>query len=32
VRAAVERHAERFADADGRLRIPARTWVAWGAA
>jgi SAM-dependent methyltransferase len=31
-RAAVERHAERFASADGNLRIPARTWVAWAAA
>jgi SAM-dependent methyltransferase len=32
VRAAVERHAERFAEGDGSLRIPARTWVAWAAA
>jgi SAM-dependent methyltransferase len=32
VRAAVERHAERFAAEDGTVRIPARTWVAWGAA
>jgi SAM-dependent methyltransferase len=32
VRAAVERHAERFAQPDGSLRIPARTWVAWAAA
>jgi SAM-dependent methyltransferase len=32
VRAAVERHAERFADHGGALRIPARTWVAWAAA
>jgi SAM-dependent methyltransferase len=32
VRAAVERHAERFAAPDGTLRIPARTWVAWAAA
>jgi SAM-dependent methyltransferase len=32
VRAAVERHAERFADGEGRLRIPARSWVAWAAA
>jgi len=30
VRAAVERHAERFAASDGTLRVPARTWVAWG--
>jgi SAM-dependent methyltransferase len=32
VRAALERHAERFAADDGTLRIPARTWVAWAAA
>jgi SAM-dependent methyltransferase len=32
VRAALERHAERFAAEDGTLRIPARTWVAWAAA
>jgi SAM-dependent methyltransferase len=32
VRAALERHAERFAAGDGTLRIPARTWVAWAAA
>ena len=32
VRAAVERHAERFAQPDGTLRIPARTWVAWAVA
>jgi SAM-dependent methyltransferase len=32
VRAVVERHAERFADAEGTLRVPARTWVAWAAA
>ena len=30
-RATVERHAERFARPDGRLTIPARTWVAWAA-
>jgi len=29
---AIDRHAERFAAADGSLRIPARTWVAWAAA
>ena len=29
---AVDRHAEQFAAEDGRLRIPARTWVAWAAA
>ena len=29
---AVDRHAERFAEPDGTLRIPARTWVAWAAA
>ena len=29
---AVDRHAERFAQPDGTLRIPARTWVAWAAA
>jgi len=28
----LDRHAERFAAADGRLRIPARTWVAWAPA
>ena len=28
----LDRHAERFAAADGTLRIPARTWVAWAAA
>jgi SAM-dependent methyltransferase len=32
VRAAVEREAEAFIQADGTLRIPARTWVAWAAA
>jgi SAM-dependent methyltransferase len=32
VRAAVARHAERFEADGGALRIPARTWVAWGAA
>ena len=32
VRAAVERHAERFRATDGTIRIPARTWVAWAAA
>ena len=32
VRAAVERHAEGFTTADGTVRIPARTWVAWAAA
>jgi len=32
VRAAVEQHAERFATTEGSLRIPACTWVAWGAA
>jgi SAM-dependent methyltransferase len=32
VRAAVERHAERFKQTDGTLRVPARTWVAWAAA
>jgi ubiquinone/menaquinone biosynthesis C-methylase UbiE len=32
VRAALDRHAERFATGDGALRIPARTWVAWAAA
>jgi SAM-dependent methyltransferase len=31
-RAAVERHAERLVSAEGELRIPARTWVAWAAA
>jgi SAM-dependent methyltransferase len=29
---AVDRHAEQFAAEDGRLRIPARTWVGWAAA
>ena len=29
---AVDRHAERFAQPDGTLRVPARTWVAWAAA
>jgi hypothetical protein len=29
---AVDRHAARFAEPDGTLRIPARTWVAWAAA
>jgi SAM-dependent methyltransferase len=29
---AVDRHAERYAQPDGTLRIPARTWVAWAAA
>jgi SAM-dependent methyltransferase len=32
VRAAVERHAQDFADGGGGLRIPARSWVAWAAA
>jgi SAM-dependent methyltransferase len=32
VRAVVERHAERFATAEGTLQIPACVWVAWGAA
>jgi SAM-dependent methyltransferase len=32
VRAAVERHGERFRTGEGGLRIPARTWVAWAAA
>ena len=32
MRAALERHAEAWAAADGALRIPARTWVAWAAA
>jgi SAM-dependent methyltransferase len=32
VRAAVKRHAERFATAEGTLEIPACAWVAWGAA
>ena len=31
-RAAIDRHAERFANGDGSLSIPARTWVAWAAA
>ena len=31
-RAAVDRHAERFAAEAGTLKIPARTWVAWAAA
>jgi SAM-dependent methyltransferase len=29
---AIDRHAERFAAADGSLRVPARTWVGWAAA
>jgi hypothetical protein len=29
---AIDRHAEQFAVEDGRLRVPARTWVAWAAA
>jgi SAM-dependent methyltransferase len=29
---AVDRHAERFTQPDGTLRVPARTWVAWAAA
>jgi SAM-dependent methyltransferase len=29
---AVDEHAQRFAAADGTLRIPARTWVAWAVA
>jgi ubiquinone/menaquinone biosynthesis C-methylase UbiE len=29
---AVDRHAERFAQSDGTLRLPARTWVAWATA
>jgi len=29
---AIDRHAERFTTADGTMRIPARTWVAWAAA
>jgi SAM-dependent methyltransferase len=32
VRAAIDRHAERFTTADGTVRIPARTWVARAAA
>jgi SAM-dependent methyltransferase len=32
IRAAVDRHAERFSGADGHVRIPARTWVAWAGA
>jgi hypothetical protein len=32
LREAVDRHAEDFSGADGRVRIPARTWVAWAAA
>jgi SAM-dependent methyltransferase len=32
VRAVVERHAERFATAEGTLEVPACAWVAWGAA
>ena len=32
VRAAVERHAERFTTDAGTVRIPARTWLAWAAA
>jgi SAM-dependent methyltransferase len=31
-RAAVDRHAERFATEEGTLKVPARTWVAWAAA
>jgi SAM-dependent methyltransferase len=29
---AMDRHAERFRQPDGTMRIPARTWVAWAAA
>lgn len=29
---AVDRQAERFAQPDGMLQVPARTWVAWAAA
>ena len=29
---ALDRHAETFAQPDGTLRVPARTWVAWAAA
>ena len=29
---ALDRHAERFAQPDGALRMPARTWAAWAAA
>ena len=29
---AIDRHAAKFAAADGTLRIPARTWVAWAVA
>ena len=29
---AIDRHAQRFASADGALCVPARTWVAWAAA
>jgi ubiquinone/menaquinone biosynthesis C-methylase UbiE len=32
VRAAVDRHAEGFITPEGRLKLPARTWVAWAAA
>ena len=32
VRAALDRHAEKFATGEGSLRLPARTWVAWAAA
>jgi SAM-dependent methyltransferase len=32
VRAAIDRHAQQFANGDGSLSIPARTWVAWAAA
>jgi SAM-dependent methyltransferase len=32
VRAAVDRHAERFTTSEGTIAIPARTWVAWAAA
>jgi SAM-dependent methyltransferase len=28
---AIDRHAQQFVAADGTLRIPARTWVAWAA-
>jgi SAM-dependent methyltransferase len=29
---ALDRHAEQFAQPDGTLQVPARTWVAWAAA
>jgi hypothetical protein len=29
VRADVQREAQRFARDDGRVVVPARTWVAW---